>query len=45
MDVDFVYLDTLEALRPKLVIHRTFADAGKAVDDRFESLANEADGE
>jgi hypothetical protein len=44
MDIEFIYLDTMENLRPKLKIYRTFTDAAKAIDERFESIANEPDG-
>lgn len=43
MDIEFIYLDTMEALRPKLVLHRTFIDAARAVDERFEAGTSEPD--
>jgi len=41
MDIEFIYLDTMENLRPKLEIHKTFADAAKAIDERFEAKSRE----
>lgn len=37
MDIDFMVTDTLEALRPKLVMFKTFEEAASAVDEMFES--------
>ena len=44
MDIEFVYLDTMENLRPKIVIHKTFLDAARGVEERFESETNEQEG-
>lgn len=45
MDIEFIYLDTMEALRSKLPLHRTFADAARAVEERFEAGQNGHDGD
>lgn len=51
MDVEFMLIDTLEALRPKLILYKTFEEAAFAVDDMFNAVlgsssqAEEADGD
>ncbi|GAA6033062.1 hypothetical protein JCM8097_000126 [Rhodosporidiobolus ruineniae] len=42
MDVGFMYSDTLEALRPKLVRFKTFPEAAMAVDEMMAAVAREA---
>jgi hypothetical protein len=44
MDIEFIYLDTMEALRPKLTTHKTFVEAARAVEERFETGSIEQDG-
>ena len=44
MDIEFIYLDTMEALRPKLTIHKTFVEAARAVDEKFEANGTELNG-
>ncbi|KAH7108193.1 ARM repeat-containing protein [Auriculariales sp. MPI-PUGE-AT-0066] len=39
MDVEFMIIDTLEALRPKLVLFKTLEDAASAVDEMFSAVA------
>ncbi|TIB93465.1 ARM repeat-containing protein [Wallemia mellicola] len=45
MDIDFMYTDTLEALRPNMKISRTFEEAVTAVDEMIsmDSEINQAD--
>ncbi|PRQ75790.1 Armadillo-type fold [Rhodotorula toruloides] len=42
MDVGFMYSDTLEQLRPKLVKYQTFPEAVLAVDEMMAAVAKEA---
>ncbi|THH26707.1 hypothetical protein EUX98_g7481 [Antrodiella citrinella] len=42
MDVDFMLTDSMEALRPKLVVAKTFEEAAIAVDELFNSALQNA---
>ncbi|BGP26942.1 regulatorof nonsense transcripts 2 [Rhodotorula toruloides] len=42
MDVGFMYSDTLEQLRPKLVKYQTFPEAALALDEMMAAVAKEA---
>ncbi|KAG9058049.1 hypothetical protein FS842_002010 [Serendipita sp. 407] len=43
MDVDFMITDTMEQLRPKLVMYKTFEEAAAAVDEMFENTKADGD--
>lgn len=43
MDVDFMVTDTLEQLRPKLVLFKNFEEAAAVVDEMFESTKGEGE--
>jgi regulator of nonsense transcripts 2 len=43
MDVGFMYSDTLEQLRPKLVKYQTFPEAALAVDEMMAAVAREGE--
>ncbi|KZW00324.1 ARM repeat-containing protein [Exidia glandulosa HHB12029] len=42
MDVEFMVIDTLEALRPKLVLFKSFEEAASAVDEMFNGVLGNA---
>ncbi|CAG8604300.1 1921_t:CDS:10, partial [Acaulospora colombiana] len=43
MDVDFMLTDTMEQLRPKMSLFKTFEEAAAVVDEMFESIKVDAD--
>ncbi|PVF99373.1 ARM repeat-containing protein [Serendipita vermifera] len=43
MDVDFMLTDTIEQLRPKMTLYKTFEEAAAVVDEMFESTKVDAD--
>ncbi|GAA5822482.1 hypothetical protein JCM5353_000523 [Sporobolomyces roseus] len=42
MDVGFMYADTMEQLRPKMTLYKTFPEAAVAVDEMMASVSKEA---
>ena len=44
IDIEFMISDSIEALRPKLVLFKTFDEAAKAVDEMFSSIAQNSAG-
>lgn len=41
MDVGFMYADTMEQLRPKMTLYKTFPEAAVAVDEMMASVSKE----
>ena len=40
-DVGFMYADTMEQLRPKMTLYKTFPEAAVAVDEMMASVSKE----
>lgn len=43
MDVGFMYADTMEQLRPKMTLYKTFPEAASAVDEMMAAVAREGE--
>lgn len=42
MDVDFMLTDSIEAVRPKMVLTKSLQEAADAVDEMFQSAMQDA---